>query len=88
MKDYNKMINPDNKRANNNNAIFGTLNNITDYHLLGNYFVDGKTLTNHLLEKDLHIKEQKLFNDKLIKVIEKQNKEIKELKERLDRYGI
>lgn len=42
MKDYNKMINPDNKIANHKNAIFGTLNNITHCHLLGNYFIDGK----------------------------------------------
>lgn len=88
MKDYQKMINPDNKRRNNDNAIYGTINKVTDYHLIEKYQVENKTLLAHMLEKDEHIKKQNILNDKLIKVIENQNNEINKMKERLDKYGI
>ena len=88
MNDVIKMTSPDNKRKNNHNVAYGNIDGIVDYHLIGNFKINGKTIKEHFKEKDEMIERQNKSIEQFKKVFEIQNEEIRKMKERLDRYGI
>lgn len=88
MKDYSRMVNPENKRKNNHNVVYGNIKGLVDYHKLENYYLNGKTIKDILIEQEKSNELSEKRELAMLDVIKELHKEIKELKEKVKEYGI
>lgn len=88
MNDYEKQVNPNNKRSKIDNTVFGNIGGMVDYHLLENYRIGNTTIKEFLSQyKD----SEKKQNDTINKLIEVNNKlidKINSLEREMEKYGL
>lgn len=88
MEDTKKRNNPENKRRNTKNVVFGNLDNLVDYHKLENFEINNKKLVDLINDYENRIKLLENKNDKLVDVVKELYEELSELKEKVEEYGI